>query len=93
MKNISVRWILVGLTAMAGIYLIADHGQHLAPYLPFAFLLGMLAMHLFMPGMHGGHGGNGGHGDAMEHTHDNVSAVQPEKKAENDARKHGGCCH
>lgn len=60
MKNSTVRWVLVGLLIVIGIYLIADHGEHLAPYLPFAFLLGMLAMHLF------GHGGHGGHDHSGE---------------------------
>lgn len=49
------RYILIGLLAVVGIYLIADHGQHLLSYLPFAFLLGCLFMHLFMHSSHGGH--------------------------------------
>jgi len=50
------RYILIGLLVITGIYLIADHGQHLLPYLPFAFLLGCLFMHLFMH--HGSHSGH-----------------------------------
>lgn len=57
MKNNTVRWILIALLIAAGIYLIADHGQHIGPYLPFVFLSGCLFMHLF------GHGGHGHHGD------------------------------
>lgn len=60
MQNSAVRfrWVLVGLLIIAGIYLIIDHGQHVLPYLPFTFLLGCLAMHLFMHGSHGGHNGD-----------------------------------
>lgn len=64
MKNNTIRFILVGLIAIAALYLILDHGQHTLPYLPFAFLLGCLFMHLFM------HGGHGAHGD--HHTHDHA---------------------
>ena len=61
-----IRYILIGLLVIVGIYLVVDHGQHLAPYLPFAFLLGCLFMHIFM---HGGHVGHGGHGDASRNHH------------------------
>jgi hypothetical protein len=56
MKNQTTRWTLIGLLVITGIYLAVDHGQHLAPYLPFTFLLGCFVMHLFMHGGHGGHG-------------------------------------
>ena len=49
----SIRWILIGLLVVAGVWLVTDHGQHLIPYLPFVFLLGCLVMHLFMHGSHG----------------------------------------
>lgn len=68
MKNSTIRWVLGILLAAAGAYLVIDHGQHLAPYLPFTFLLGCLVMHLFM---HGGHGGHGGHNDNALHDHSN----------------------
>jgi len=55
----AIRWVLIGLLVVLGLYLVVDHGQHLAPYFPFVFLLGCLFMHLF------GHGGHG-HG----HSHD-----------------------
>ena len=58
MNNQTIRWGLIGLLVLVGIYLVIDHGQHLAPYFPFVFLLGCLFMHLFG---HGGHGGNRGH--------------------------------
>lgn len=54
-----VRWILVTLLVLTGGYILVDHGQHLAPYLPFAFLLGCLFMHIFL---HRGHGDHSGHG-------------------------------
>lgn len=52
MKNQTIRWILVLLLIIAGLYIVVDHGQHIASYLPFAFLLGCLFTHLFM---HRGH--------------------------------------
>ena len=61
-----MRWVLIGLLVVAGIYLVADHGQHIAPYLPFVFLSGCLFMHLFGHGMHGHHGDHGRHGQAEE---------------------------
>ena len=60
-NNKTIRWTLVALLVLAGGYVFIDHGQHAARYLPLAFLLGCLFMHLFM---HGGHGGGGG-----EHHH------------------------
>lgn len=54
-----VRWILVALLILAGAYILVDHGEHLVPYLPFAFLSGCLFMHMFM---HRGHG-HTDHGD------------------------------
>lgn len=67
MKNSTIRWVLGILLATAGVYLVIDHGEHLAPYLPFTFLLGCLVMHLFM---HGGHGGHG-HNDDTSHDQSN----------------------
>ncbi|OGG50434.1 hypothetical protein A2704_05870 [Candidatus Kaiserbacteria bacterium RIFCSPHIGHO2_01_FULL_54_36b] len=59
----TVRWVLIGLLVITGVYLVIDHGQHLAPYLPFAFLLGCLFMHLFGHGSHDAHD----HRDHGEH--------------------------
>lgn len=64
MKNQTVHWVLIGLLVITGLYLVIDHGQHLAPYFPFAFLLGCLFMHLF------GHGGHSGHGSHSQHEHE-----------------------
>lgn len=52
MKTKNIRLILIVLVILAGIYGIANHQEHLAPYLPFAFLLGCLVMHFLM---HRGH--------------------------------------
>lgn len=51
----TIRTGLIILLIATGAYLVIDHGQHLAPYFPFVFLLGCLFMHLFMHGSHGGH--------------------------------------
>lgn len=55
-----VRPALIILLVIAGIYLVIDHGQHIAPFLPFTFLLGCLFMHLFM---HHGHSNHYNHTD------------------------------
>ena len=54
-NNKTIHWALIALLVLAGGYIFIDHGQHVARYLPFAFLLGCLAMHLFMHGGHGDH--------------------------------------
>jgi len=59
----TTTWVLVALLILAGAYLVVDHWQHIAPYSIFAFLLGCLAMHLFM---HHGHGGQHEHGESAE---------------------------
>jgi len=58
-NNKIIRWALIVLLVFAGGYVFIDHGQHVARYLPLAFLLGCLFMHLFG---HGGHGDHSGHG-------------------------------
>lgn len=52
MKQINLRWVLIVLVALAGLYIFIDHQEHLIKYLPFSFLLGCLLMHVFM---HKGH--------------------------------------
>ena len=69
----NTRWILIGLIVIAGIYVLVDHGQHIVPYLPFAFLLGCLFMHVFMHSGHGGHGEQGGDSDQNREDHDQHS--------------------
>ncbi|HEY4527294.1 MAG TPA: DUF2933 domain-containing protein [Candidatus Paceibacterota bacterium] len=63
MNSQTIRHVLIGSLIVIGIYLVIDHGQHLAPYFPFVFLLGCLFMHLFGHGRHGGHGGSHEHGE------------------------------
>lgn len=50
-----MRYLIIILLAVAGLYIALDHGQHLVPYLPFAFLLGCFFMHAFMHGGHNNH--------------------------------------
>ena len=59
----TIRFVLIGLLVITGVYLVIDHGQHIAPYFPFVFLLGCLFMHLF------GHGGHGRHDSHEKHQH------------------------
>jgi len=59
----TIRFVLIGLLVITGVYLVIDHGQHIAPYFPFVFLLGCLFMHLF------GHGGHGRHDSHEKHEH------------------------
>lgn len=54
-----IRPILTILLLITGIYIVVDHAQHIAPFLPFTFLLGCLFMHLFMH-----------HGHTHHHNHD-----------------------
>ena len=62
-----VRWALIGLTVIALLYLTVNHGVHLLAYLPLAFLLGCLLMHMFM---HGSHGSQSGGENRDHHSHD-----------------------
>lgn len=71
MQSNNIRWVLIGLLVIIGIYLIIDHGRHLLPYLPFAFLFGCLFMHMFMHGGHGSHGGD----RAQEHNEHSQSKL------------------
>ena len=59
----TIRFVLIGLLVITGVYLVIDHGQHIAPYFPFVFLLGCLFMHLF------GHGGHGRHDSHEKYEH------------------------
>lgn len=68
-SNPRTRYILIGLLVISGVYLVTNHGEHIAPYLPFTFLLGCFFMHLFMHGSHGSHGGHGGDPHAGNEEH------------------------
>ncbi|GBE42677.1 hypothetical protein BMS3Bbin10_00739 [bacterium BMS3Bbin10] len=53
--------VLVGLLAVAGYFMWAEHQVHIMTYLPVILLLGAcVGMHFFM---HGGHGGGKGPND------------------------------
>jgi hypothetical protein len=53
--------LLLAIVALAAVYAVAEHGDHLVALLPFAFILLCPLMHLFM------HGGHGGHDHANQH--------------------------
>jgi hypothetical protein len=63
------NWVLIGLLAIGGFYLVTEHRAHLIPYLgylPFLLILACPLMHIFMHGGHGGHAAsdNTGRGSA-----------------------------
>ena len=57
----STTLILVAFLAIAGFYLVTEHGAHLYGILPWLLLLACPLMHLFMHRGHRGHGGRSGH--------------------------------
>lgn len=62
-RALLIRGGLTVLIIIAVIYLLTNHWLHLLDALPYVFVVGMLAMHMFGHGGHGGHGGShGGHG-------------------------------
>lgn len=54
--------VFVLFAIIAGFFLVAEHGAHVIPYLPWLFLLACPLMHVFMNHGHRGHnhGGVGG---------------------------------
>ena len=56
-----LTWILLGLIAIGGFFLLTGHTAHVLGLLPYALFLLCPLMMLFM--MHGGHGGHGGSND------------------------------
>ncbi|MDA8260447.1 MAG: DUF2933 domain-containing protein [Betaproteobacteria bacterium] len=50
--------VLIAFTAVAGVFLFAEHRARLWEFAPYLLLLACPLMHLFG---HGGHGANGGH--------------------------------
>jgi len=54
-----LTWILLGLIAISGFFLVTEHTAHVLGALPFVLFLLCPLILLFM--MHGGHGGHGGH--------------------------------
>lgn len=62
-KSSSFRWYKVGLWGAIGIisyFLLTEHRAHLNNFLPYALLLALPFMHMFMHGGHGGHGNHNG---------------------------------
>jgi len=53
------------MIAVAGYFLLVEHGEHIFPYLPFIILLMCPLMHLFMHGNHK-HGGHKHHESLIE---------------------------
>ncbi len=53
-----LTWVLLGLIAIGGFFLVTEHTAHFFGILPFVLLLLCPLMMLFM---HGGHGGHGEH--------------------------------
>lgn len=51
-------WVLVGLLAVAGYFIWAEHRAHAFEALPWVLLGFCVVMHLFMHGKHGGDGGD-----------------------------------
>ena len=52
-----LTWVLLGLIAIGGFFLLTGHTAHVLGLLPYALFLLCPLMMLFM--MHGGHGGHG----------------------------------
>ncbi|MEV8085501.1 DUF2933 domain-containing protein [Pseudarthrobacter oxydans] len=57
-RALYLRGGLTVLIIIAVFYLLTNHWLHVLDALPYIFVVGMMAMHLFG---HGGHGGHGGH--------------------------------
>lgn len=53
-----MTWVLLGLIAIGGFFLVTEHTAHVLGVLPFLVLLLCPLMMLFM---HGGHGGSDNH--------------------------------
>ena len=63
-----LTWVLLGLIAIGGFFLVTGHTAHVLGALPFLVFLLCPLMMLFMHGGHGGHGGpdNHDHGQPPE---------------------------
>ncbi|MFB9653470.1 DUF2933 domain-containing protein [Pseudarthrobacter oxydans] len=57
-RALYLRGALTVLIIIAVFYLLTNHWVHVLDALPYFFVVGMMAMHLFG---HGGHGGGGSH--------------------------------
>ncbi len=56
-----LTWVLLGLIAIGGLFLVTGHTAHVLGALPFVLFLLCPLMMLFMHGGHGGHGGPDNH--------------------------------
>jgi len=56
--------VFVLFAIIAGFFLVAEHGAHVIPYLPWLLLLACPLLHVFMHHGHGGHNHGGGGGTA-----------------------------
>jgi len=67
--------VLFGFLAVAGYFLVTEHGAHVIPFLPWLLLLACPLMHMFMHGGHEGHDEHSGHGgsDTPPHDHDKTT--------------------
>jgi hypothetical protein len=58
--------ILVVFLIVGGLFLIAQHRDHLIPYLPWLVLAACPLMHVFMHHGHGSHQGHSGHDEKKQ---------------------------
>ncbi len=56
-----LTWILLGVIAIGGFFLLTGHTAHVLGALPYLLLILCPLMMLFMHGGHGGHGGADNH--------------------------------
>ena len=75
--NRRMTQVFVLFVIIAGFFLVAEHGAHVIPYLPWLFLLACPLMHMFMHHGHGAHGHGGGGGSAGPTEHSGSDTKQP----------------
>jgi cell division protein FtsW (lipid II flippase) len=56
-----LTWVLLGLIAIGGFFLVTEHTAHVLGALPFILFLLCPLMMLFLHGGHGEHGGSDNH--------------------------------
>jgi hypothetical protein len=69
--------VFVLFAIIAGFFLVAEHGAHVIPYLPWLLLLACPLMRVFMHHGHGGHAHGGGDGSAGPTEHSGSDAKLP----------------
>ncbi len=60
------KWLSYIAIAAIAYYLLAEHREHILPFLPYLFLGACLFGHSFMHGGHGGHGSQHNHSQEKE---------------------------